>query len=108
MQHPSDANPADNRRPGALTIAACVGAVGGFGVLLLFLFFIFAFPDAQGGIGLVFAPFFSAAVGILLAASTWGIVTAKRGNYAALALALPALCVLVLLLSWFISEIQQI
>ena len=100
--------PNNNQQTSTLAVAACVGAVGGFGIWFLFLFFLFAFPDAQGGIGLVISPFFSTAVGVLLAASTWGFLSARRGNDLAIVLALPAVVFLLMMLAWFISEIWQL
>jgi len=90
----------------AFVIAAFVGAIGGFAFWAVFLYFIFAFPDAQGGIGLVISPFCSATFGALLSPAVWGIVSGSRGG--GFFLAFIAIFLMILILSWFISEIWQL
>ena len=80
----------------ASVLAASAGAIGGFAFWVLLLFFIFAYPDAQGGIALMFSPFYSATFGVLLCIAVWGAVSSSRGKRWAILLAIPAVLLMLL------------
>ncbi len=91
----------------AFLIAAFAGTVGGFAFWAVFLYFIFAYPDAQGAIALMISPFCAATFGGLMSVAVWGAVSSSRGKRWTMFLAAPAILLLVLLLSWFVSEIRR-
>lgn len=98
---------ADSQATSPALTAGCMGLIGGLCFWALFLFFIFAFPDPQSGIGLALSPFLSAAFGLFLAIAAWGAISVRRGKAWAILVMVPAAGLVLLLFWWFLSEIAE-
>ncbi len=102
--------PEENASP--LLMPGCIGVLGGLAFWAFFVALIYASPDPQSGIGIIYSPCCGATYGCILAFATWCLINIRRGDndsgeptddsHTAAILIVPAVFLLIALLMWVV------